>query len=71
MGIKQDHTQSSLQSTINLAAEINKLISQWKPGELFRVFHYVLAIPEAMKQDFTMYQSKIRSGKLFLETKGF
>ena len=56
----------------NLAAEISKLIgSEWIPGQLFCVLHYVLAIPVAIKKKFTAYQSQIGAEKLFPETTGF
>ena len=56
----------------NLASEISKLIgSDWIPGQLFCVLHYVLAIPESIKAMFTMYQGQIGRDKLFPETTGF
>ena len=56
----------------NLASQISKVIgSAWIPGQLFCVLHYVLAIPEAIKEVLTRYQTKIGTDKLFPETTGF
>ena len=56
----------------SLSMEISKLIgSDWVPGQLFCVLHYVLAIPESLKAIFGQYQGQIGTEKLFPETTGF
>ena len=55
----------------HLAAVISKFIGSASiPGQLFCVQHYVLAIPEAIKEVFTRYKSPIGSDKLFTENTG-
>ena len=56
----------------NLGDEIKGIIgSEWLPGHLFCVLHFVLAIPEAIKSVFYTYQEKVGVDKLFPETTGF
>ena len=45
-----------------LGAEIKGVIgSDWEPGQLFCVLHYVLAVPEAIKKVFIRYPECIGS----------
>ena len=70
----------SVQSILSDLCDVNKKLgkeikgvigSDWEPGQLFCVLHYVLHVPEAIKQVFSRYQESIGTDKLFPETTGF
>ena len=70
----------SIRSILSDLCEVNKRLgeeikgvlgSDWEPGQLFCVLHYVLAVPKAIKKVFSRYQSSIGTDKLFPETTGF